>query len=156
MGRSGGERPLMAYASVQDMIDRFTDVELKQLAPLSPAVAPFYDAARVGRALDDASAELDSYLAVRFSVPLVEAPPLLIKAACDLAREALDRQGRQMVLDAAKRARGWAKDVSAGRASLGAGPDGDAEALPEADGAVIAVDAPERVFTDDALSGFLR
>ena len=143
----------MPYAAIQDMTDRFTETELKRLAP--SASPPGYDAVRVGRAIDDASAEADSYLAVRFSVPLAEAPPLLVKAVCDLAREALDAQGRQPVVDAAKRARQWLKDLAAGRATLGSGPDGDPGALPDSTSGGAVVDAPARVFTDETLAGFL-
>jgi phage gp36-like protein len=56
----------MAYATVQDLIDRFGEAEVKQLAPAAtPALG--FDQARLSGALDDASAEADSYLAVRWT-----------------------------------------------------------------------------------------
>jgi len=145
----------MAYATVQDMIERFTEAELRALAPAPAGATVSYAAATVERALDDASAELDSYLAVKFPVPIAGGLPLLIKAACDLAREALDRQGREPIRDAGKRARQWAKDVAAGRATLGSGPDGDAEAVPPIEGGVQVL-APDSVFDGEALEAFLR
>ncbi|MND22318.1 hypothetical protein D3C80_126940 [compost metagenome] len=146
----------MAYATVQDMIDRFTLDEVKQLAPIRPAVEPGYDVVRVQQVLDDASAELDSYLAIRFPVPITERLPLLEKACCDLAREALDRTGRTPVLEAGKRARTWARDVAQGKATLGAGPAEDVGAVPAADGGGASVIAPDRVFTDESLQAYLR
>lgn len=145
----------MAYATVQDMVDRFTEAEMRQLAPAPAGTVPPYVTTTIERALTDASAELDSYLAVKFPVPLTAGLPLLTKAVCDLAREALDRQGREPVLEAGKRARCWAKDVAAGRATLGSGPGGDAEAVPEVEGGVQILTS-DRVFTDVGLGGYLR
>lgn len=146
----------MAYATIQNLIDRFTVAELKSLAPLIPAGDPGYDAVRVQQVLDDASAEIDSYLAVRFAVPLTDTPPLIEKAACDLAREGLDRTGRAHVLETGKRTRAWLKDVAQGRAALGAGADGDPASLPEPEAGGLEVMAPDRVFDDAGLEGYLR
>ncbi len=145
----------MAYATVQDMIDRFTEAEVRALAPAAAGLTPSYVATTVERALTDASAELDSYLAVKFPVPLAGGLPLLVKAACDLAREALDRQGREPVREAGKRARQWAKDVAAGRATLGSGPEGDADAVPAIEGGVQIL-AEDRVFDGASLQAFLQ
>lgn len=146
----------MAYATVQNMIDRFTEAELRQLAPLTPNVAPFHDVARIDLALADASAELDSYFSIRFSVPISEALPLVEMHTCNLAREALDRTGRVNVLEAGKRARAWAKDVAAGRASLGSGSESAPDDVPAAESGGVQVAAPDRVFTEATLAGFLR
>ncbi len=146
----------MAYATAQNLIDRFGLAELKQLAPVTPLVDPFYDAVRVEQVLDDASAEMDSYFAIRFPVPLTPAPPLVEMTACTLAREALDRTGRTHVLEAGKRARGWLKDVAAGRASLGSGSEGDPTDVPTAESGGVEVEAPDRVFDDAGLAGYLR
>lgn len=149
----------MAYATLQSMIERFTEAELRQLSPLAGQAGQI-DTVRVQRALDDASAEMNSYLAVRFTVPVMPASggelPLLVKAACDIAREDLARSPSDAVVAAAKRAREWLKAVAKGSASLGSGPEGDPEAVPEADGGGAMVAAPDRVFTDDSLAGYLR
>lgn len=147
----------MTYATAQDLIERWSEAELRQLAPPpSPPGEgdPVYEAARVARMIEDASAELDTYLAVRFSVPIADAPPALVSATCDIAREKLDRMGRAHVLEAGKRARQWAKDVAAGKATLGGGPEGDENALPKGESAVLEA-TPPRVFTDESLKGFL-
>lgn len=146
----------MAYATPEDMIARFGEPEIKQLAPLSPAAPPGYSVSQLERALSDASAELDSHIAIRFDVPLTDVPELVVKFTCDMAREALDRTGRQNVLDAGKRARAWAKDLAQGKATLGSGPAADPGAVPEADAGGAVVLAPDRVFTDDTLRGFLQ
>ncbi|MCW5723446.1 MAG: DUF1320 domain-containing protein [Maricaulaceae bacterium] len=146
----------MAYATAADLIERWTEAELRQLAPPPSPPGdgdPVYDADRVARMIADASAELDSWLAVRFSVPIAEPPPQLVAAACDLAREKLDRTGRAHVLEAGKRAREWAKAVAAGKATLGGGPDGDESALPPGEKTVLS-DAPRRIFDDAGLEGF--
>lgn len=145
----------MAYATAQDMIDRFGEKELVTLVPLRPSPVPAYDQTRVNQALADASVELDGYLAVRYAVPLAVVPGLVKRAVCDLAREALDSAGRQPVLEAGKRARAWIKDVAAGRATLGSGLDGDPDAVPVADSGGVEVDAPDRVFTDHTLAGYV-
>lgn len=145
----------MAYATLQSMIERFTEAELRQLSPLAGQPGQI-DPVRVGRALDDASAEMDSYLAIRFSVPIAGELPLLVKAACDLAREDLARSPSDAVVAAAKRAREWLKAVSKGSASLGSGPEGETDAVPEADGGGARVAAPDRVFTDETLAGYLQ
>ena len=101
----------MAYATLQSKIERFTEAELRVLSPLA-GQAGQVDTVRVQRALDDASAELDSYLAVRFTVPIEGELPLLVKAVCDIAREDLARAPSDAVVAAAKRAREWAKAVA--------------------------------------------
>lgn len=145
----------MTYAGVQDLIDRWGEAEVRQLAPAAAGSDPAWDVARIDQVLADASAEIDSYLANRYAVPLVEIPPLVIKVACELAREALDRQGRAPVLEAGKRSRAWLKAVARGEATLGTGPGGDAEALPDVQAGGAQVEAPDRVFDDDGLAAFL-
>lgn len=145
----------MAYATLQSMIERFGEAELRQWAPLAGQPGQF-DTVRVQRALDDASAEMDSYLAVRFQTPVAGDLPLLTKAACDIAREDIARSPSDAVVAAARRAREWLKAVAVCKASLGSGPNGDPDAVPEADAGGAMVDAPDRVFTDDSLAEYLR
>ena len=146
----------MAYATVQDMIRLYGEPEVIAIAPLLPKTDPFYDAPRIEEVLDDVSAEMDSYLAIRFAVPLAEVPQLLKKVACDLARADLDRNGRTQLIETAKRHRLWLKDVAQGKATLGSGPTDDPDAVPEANAGGVQVAAPDRVFTEETLQGFLR
>lgn len=145
----------MAYATIQQLTERLGEAALKQLAPLAgqPGVI---DAVRIQRALDDASAELDSYLAIRFPVPVSGDLPLLVKAVCELAHEDLSRSPSDSVVAAAKRSREWAKAVSQSKASLGSGPEGDADAVPEAAAGGAQVIAPDPIFDEVGLRGFLH
>lgn len=144
----------MAYATLQQLTERLGETALKQLAPLA-GQAGAMDTVRIQRALDDASAELDSYLAVRFPVPVSGDLPLLVKATCELAQEDLSRAPSDAVVAAAKRAREWARAVAQGKATLGSGPAGEPDAVPTAGGGAQAI-APDPVFDADGLRGYLR
>lgn len=75
----------MTYATRQDMEARFRAIEISNLDE---------DDTRVGPALADAAAEIDSALAERYSLPLpVGTYPVLVGLQCDLARERLYDDG---------------------------------------------------------------
>lgn len=143
----------MAYATVAEFVESVSAAEAVMLARAAlPATG--HDAARIQLALDDASAELDTYFAGRYATPLTPAPRTAATAVIALAREELDRQGRDHVKAAAARVRAWAKDVARGVAVLAGGDVG--EDLPVASpGAGVRFVAPERVFTDAGLAGYL-
>lgn len=142
----------MSYATVIQFVEAVTEVEAIALAR---GQAPnTYDQARLLEALIDASAELDTYFAARYPTPLNPIPRTVTVAAIALAREALDRQGRDNVKAAAARHRAWAKDVSKGVAVLGGGEAGEDVPAPTAD-AGVQFQAPERVFDDAGLASFL-
>lgn len=144
----------MAYATVTSFAAFVGDAEARLLAPTTPPSAG-HDVARIQSALDRQSAKLDSYFATRFSVPLSPVPALVESACMELAREELDRNGRDFVIKAADRVRTWAKDVSKGVATLGV--DAAAPEAPTAGdgGDVVAIDAPDRVFDEAGLAAFL-
>ena len=74
----------MAYATQADLETRFGTDELAQLTDrVNGAVI---DAAVVARAIADAEAEIDSYLAGRYSLPLASVPSVLQRLCCDIAR----------------------------------------------------------------------
>lgn len=72
------------YASLQDMIDRYGEREIAQIA--QGHALDVIDADRVDRALDDASGEIDGYVGTRYPLPLDPVPTLLRRTACDIAR----------------------------------------------------------------------
>lgn len=74
----------MAYETVAGLIARFGEDELIQLTDRAGAHA--VDGAIAQRALDDAAAEIDGYLAARYQLPLPTVPALLARIACDIAR----------------------------------------------------------------------
>lgn len=91
----------MSYATVQDMVDRFSERELIQLT--AGADASTIDAEKVERMLADAQAYLDGYVGAVYQLPLIGCvkpaptlddpaatalvpPPALVRWACDVAR----------------------------------------------------------------------
>lgn len=74
----------MAYATRADMEARFGLDEL--VARTNRAGGTTVDADVLGRALADADAEIDGYLASRYNLPLPTVPPVLARIACDIAR----------------------------------------------------------------------
>lgn len=73
-----------AYATVDDLVSRYGESEIIELTDRDHQGA--IDAAIAGQALDDANAEVDSYLATRYPVPPDPVPTLLARVACDIAR----------------------------------------------------------------------
>lgn len=111
----------MAYATAQELIDRVGEDALYGVADRD--ADGLIDTPTVERALDDASAEIDSYLAVRYPLPLATVPAALMRTCCDLALYHLS--GNRTTEEVEKRYRNaiaWLRDLSAGRASLGAAP----------------------------------
>jgi phage gp36-like protein len=74
----------MPYATQADLEARFGVDELTQLTDRVGAGVP--DAGIIARALSDADAEIDGYLASRYALPLATVPPVLARIACDIAR----------------------------------------------------------------------
>lgn len=147
----------MAYATDTQFVALVGEAEARALATPTPPATPGYDVAKIQGALADVSATLDTYFATRYPTPLNPVPPVVVGATLDLARELLDRQGRDFVIKAADRRRAWAKDVSMGKASLGVA-SGSAEdpAANAPSSSDVLIDAPARVFDDAGLAGFLR
>ncbi len=74
----------MTYAVQQDLVDRFGAESLAQLTDRD--TGQVIDADVLGRALSDADAEIDSYLAARYGLPLASVPGILVRIAADIAR----------------------------------------------------------------------
>jgi len=108
----------MTYATQADLEDRFGVDELTQLTDRVGAGVP--DAAIVARALADADAEIDGYLASRYALPLATVPPMLARIACDIARYRLweDRASEEVRLRY-EDARRMLESIAKGMVSLG-------------------------------------
>jgi phage gp36-like protein len=107
----------MAYATRVDMVDRFTELEISRLEPKVVVGQTQEDV--VGKALVDATALADSYIAARYALPLPSTPAALVGAVCDLARAALYTLAPpQEVAARAARAQAWLRNVSSGAAVL--------------------------------------
>lgn len=74
---------------MQDLIDRYGEVEIRQLTDRAEPPAGQVDTAIANTALADASAVIDFYLAQIMSVPVSPAPTSLKAFSCVLARRAL-------------------------------------------------------------------
>lgn len=119
----------MAYASLPDLIARFAEAELAQVADTDNTGE--IDPALVNRALVDADAEIDAALVGRYALPMDPVPELLVRIACDLARESLySDQPTPVVAERAKRARDLLAQIAKGIMRLGA------EAAPAEDSAL--------------------
>lgn len=142
----------MAYATKQDLIDRFGAQEIIQRTDRTNRPASTIDDTVVGRALSDAQALVDGYLGKVYQLPLATVPPVLTKVCCDLARlnlwaGAADKDGP--VSRAADAALAWAKDVARGLVRL----DVAGIAPPQASGAGVQVSGAPKVFSADTLRG---
>lgn len=143
----------MAYATKQDLIDRFGLLELVQLTDKVNKPVSMVDDVPVERALADAAALIDTYVGKAAQLPLTVMPPYLTKVACDLARyylhgKAAEKEGP--VATAFAEAMTWLKDVSKGLVSLDAGGVSPVQA----GGGSVKASAPGRIFTRETLRDF--
>lgn len=81
----------MTYATLQSMVERFGDAELIQRT--DRYASGQMDVQVMDRALADADAEVNSYLAVRYALPLAGVPTALARVAADIARYRLYDDG---------------------------------------------------------------
>jgi phage gp36-like protein len=75
----------VAYAIAQDLVDRFGNTELIQLTDKDPHTGAV-NAVLLQAAIDDAAAEIDTYLAKCFVMPIAGTVQLFKKWNCDIAR----------------------------------------------------------------------
>lgn len=73
----------MAYATAAELATRYGADRLTQLTDRDGD--GIGDDPMVNRAIADAEAEIDGYLAARYQLPLPTVPPLLARMACDIA-----------------------------------------------------------------------
>lgn len=163
---------MLAYATFADMVQRFGEAELVQLTDREGSGVVHM--AAVARALDDAQACADGYLALVYALPLqgcaqpltvpgaapqYVAPPVLTRMVCDLARyylmPDLDEKHPASVRHGA--ALKELQAIATGRSQL-ACPWGGVggvplQSNPVADGQVAHSFAP-RQMNDDSLRGF--
>lgn len=143
----------MSYALKQDLIDRFGEKELRELTDRVNRPPTTIDDTVVGRALADATALIDGYIAKAYALPLATVPEILVKVAADIARYYLHGKAADKdspVTTAYNQAVAWLKDVAKGLVELDDGGDIPAPA----GGGAIKTSAPNRVFTRDSLKGF--
>lgn len=140
----------MAYATQADLVTRFGSDELAQLTDrINGSVI---DASVVARAIADAEAEIDGYLAARYQMPLASVPAVLGRLACDMARYYLyDDRFTEAVRKRYEDAVRLLKAMASGDVKL----DAVVVLAPSASGATtVSSRAPERVFSASGLSGY--
>lgn len=112
----------MAYATVQDMIDRFGAPEMIRLSTPDDRDMDGVVTDRVERALELVSSTMDSYIRKRYATPLDVAPPEVTSKCCDMARyELACGDGKSPTTDMDKRndvAMRWLRDIAAGAVTL--------------------------------------
>lgn len=138
----------MMYATVTDLVERFSEREVIELTDLENVGQ--IDQAVANRALTDATAEIDGYLATRYRLPIAEAAPRMLSLLCtDIARFRLQtgvstEQARERYEDAVATLKGIAR----GEINL------PLQAPPSATGMPLAVPGRARVFDDDTMRGY--
>ncbi|MBI2801241.1 MAG: DUF1320 domain-containing protein [Gammaproteobacteria bacterium] len=74
----------MTYATKEDLIERFGEDEILQLT--DELQQGDVDDLKLTRALADADADINGYLAGRYTLPLASTPPVIKRLACAIAR----------------------------------------------------------------------
>lgn len=117
----------MAYATLTDMTDRFGEAELIHLSAAPDGLAGPVVSAKVDVALNDATAQIDSYLRRRYLVPLeAPIPAEIVRAACVLARFDLahgdQREPTEQMRLARKDTLAWLEQLANGTVMLEGAP----------------------------------
>ncbi|QND45204.1 DUF1320 domain-containing protein (plasmid) [Rhizobium lusitanum] len=140
----------MTYCTKQDLIDRFTELELIQLTDKANMPPSLIDDVPVDRALSDAAALIDGYLGKLYRLPLSVVPPILTKMSADISRYFLYGKSAEKD-DAVQRAYAdaitWLTNVSKGLITI----DAEGVAPAQAGGGQVQMKAPSRVFSRDSL-----
>ncbi len=110
----------MPYATPQEFIEKFGRDQAIALTNLDDPSAEEVDLTALNRALTDASAQIDSYLAGRYALPFASVPQVLIPKCLDLAHYALDRYAaREDIRQRCEDAIRWLELVAKGTVELG-------------------------------------
>lgn len=136
------------YCTTQDIIDRFGEEELISLTDREGSSVIDQDV--LDRALGDAAAEIDVYIAA-YQLPLKDLPPALVRVACDITRYHLyDDAATEAVQTRYDNALRFLRSVAKGEISL-VKPTGETS---EQDGDSVQYTTPPTVFGDSDLENF--
>ncbi len=136
----------MTYATQQDLVERFGQEELIQLTDRNSVGA--IDATVVAKALADADAAIDGYVASRYTLPLSPVPAQLNRVAGDIARYYLyEDKPTEAVQKRYDAAIAWLKDVAKGLITLGV----DAAAQAPTPASTVQFEAGQKVFAREDL-----
>lgn len=116
----------MAYATVNDMVQRFGETEMIRLSATADTLPVEPNAARIQVALDDATAVIETYLRQRYALPLSPVPREITRACCILARFDLSQGDGKVpseeVKEQAMQVRAWLDGLSNSDGKLAAAP----------------------------------
>lgn len=144
----------MAYATLQDLIERFGEKELVQRTDRANRPPTTIDPTVAGEALEGASSLADGYLGKVFALPLPSTPRVLVDKVCAVARYHLRDESaddKSAVVRNYRDAIAWLRDVSTGVVKLDVGAG---QAPEPVGGGAVRSTAAERVFTPDSLRNF--
>lgn len=142
----------MTYATKQDLIDRFGELELKQLTDRTNRPPSAIDDTVVSRALGDADDLVNGYLAKAYALPIATPPGILTRMSADIARfylHAGKADKESPVSRAYDQAVAWLKDVARGVVTI----EADGVAPAQAGGGSVQANPSSRVFTRESLRG---
>lgn len=139
----------MAYATVEDMVARFSELEVIQLTDRNQDGLIDEDVAAV--ALADATAEIDAYLG-RFKRPFTDVPPILKRLCCDIARYRLTAANGVLITDEIRNR--YKIDVldllrAMAKGEVQLGMDDSGEEVAAGEGGIVFVNGKNKVFGRD-------
>lgn len=144
----------MPYATRQDILDREGADALYAAADRDRDGQ--VDVVAVDRKIGDASAEMDTFLSLRFSLPLAVVPPVLVRLCVDitlyrlsLSADALTKELRQRYEDAVS----LLKKMADGTVGLGIPQNPTVPSDGEVKGGEILVSSQPRLFTRRSQGG---
>ena len=141
----------MPYASVTQLKAVIPDADLALLTDFADAATP--SDARLEQALDDATSEINTYIAKAVTLPLADPPHILTVICRDLAMHRLYvnlGHDTEVFANLRRDAISTLKSIARGETSIG---DDDGDGALTSPG-VAMTDGPERQFTRDRLKGY--
>lgn len=142
----------MAYCSLQDLTDRYGERMLVALSDRGELASTEPDAALFDRAIGDAAAAIDAYLAARYALPLASTPAIVRDIALRIAiYNAHGQTVSEKVKDDYKEALRQLQQISAGTMKLDvAGIEPAA-----AGGGAVILSETERPITAKSMKGWI-
>ena len=140
----------MSYATLDDLIDRAGEAELRQIADRDRDGV--IDATVIDAALTDAKDLIDSYIGAKYALPLPSVPSIVRSWSVSIARYYLHRNGApDHVVKDYDEAFKSVKDVARGLSTL---PVATGEDPAVVSGGTVMASHPDEVFTPSKLAGW--
>lgn len=140
----------MTYATLDDLIDRAGEAELRQIADRNRDSV--IDQEVIDKALLDAKDAIDGYIGAKYALPLPSVPPTLRGWSVSIARYLLHRNGApEHVAQDYKDAIAALKDVARGLITLPVAVGAEPAVV---SGGTVMATHPDQVFTPTKLAGW--